>query len=136
MCSSDLYYALEGLAGLMGTVERVQGGLNPRLKVLGIVLTMFDGRTNLARQVEEEVRRHFDNTFRAVIPRTVRLSEAPSHGEPIQRYDPRSPGALAYEELADELLAQLRAPRPASALPASATQPSRSFQTLSERKPE
>ena len=74
---------------------------------------MFDGRTNLARQVEEEVRRHFDNTFRAVIPRSVRLSEAPSHGEPIQVYDPRSPGAQAYDELADELLAQLRAPRAA-----------------------
>ncbi len=104
------YLALEGLGHLSHTIRLVQANLNPVLRIRGIVLTMFDGRTNLARQVEEEVRRHFDNTFRAVIPRSVRLSEAPSHGEPIQVYDPRSPGAQAYEELADELLAQLRTP--------------------------
>ena len=68
---------------------------------------MFDARTNLARQVEAEVREHFDNTFQAVIPRSIRLSEAPSHGMPIQSYDPRSAGARAYEALADELLEQL-----------------------------
>ncbi|RLT35859.1 MAG: ParA family protein [Chloroflexi bacterium] len=107
------YLALEGLGHLSHTIRLVQANLNPALHIRGIVLTMFDGRTNLARQVEEEVRRHFDNTFRAVIPRSVRLSEAPSHGEPIQVYDPRSPGAQAYDELADELLAQLRAPRAA-----------------------
>jgi chromosome partitioning protein len=88
----------------------VRRNLNPELRVRGIVLTMFDGRTNLARDVEVEVRKHFDNTFRAVIPRSVRLSEAPSHGLPIQRYDPRSAGAEAYEQLADELLEQLALP--------------------------
>ena len=104
------YLALEGLGHLSQTLRLVQANLNPRLKIRGIVLTMFDGRTNLAKQVEDEVRKHFTNTFHSVIPRSVRLSEAPSHGTPIQLYDPRSPGAIAYEELADELLAQLRAP--------------------------
>jgi chromosome partitioning protein len=73
---------------------------------------MFDGRTNLARQVEEEVRRHFDTTFSAVVPRSVRLSEAPSHGEPIQRYDPSSPGAAAYNAVAAEILERLAADPP------------------------
>ena len=104
------YLALEGLAHLAQTVELVRRNLNPELSVRGIVLTMFDGRTNLAREVEAEVRNHFDNTFANVIPRSVRLSEAPSHGLPIQRYDPRSRGAEAYEQLADELLAQLALP--------------------------
>ncbi len=104
------YLALEGLAHLSQTIELVRRNLNPELLVRGIVLTMFDGRTNLAHQVEAEVRRHFDNTFRSVIPRSVRLSEAPSHGIPVQRYDPRSRGAEAYERLADELLEQLALP--------------------------
>ena len=104
------YFALEGLAHLSQTIELVRRNLNPELFVRGIVLTMFDGRTNLAHQVEAEVREHFDNTFSSVIPRSVRLSEAPSHGLPIQRYDPRSRGAVAYEELADELLEQLALP--------------------------
>ena len=104
------YLALEGLMHLSQTIELVRGNLNPELRVRGIVLTMFDGRTNLARQVEEEVRRHFDNTFRAVIPRSVRLSEAPSHGQAIQQYDPRSAGAEAYERLADELIERLALP--------------------------
>ena len=104
------YLALEGLTQLSQTIELVRRNLNPDLDVRGIVLTMFDGRTNLAREVEEEVRKHFDNTFRAVIPRSVRLSEAPSHGQPIQHYDPRSAGAEAYERLADELLEQLPLP--------------------------
>jgi chromosome partitioning protein len=103
------YLALEGLGHLSHTIRLVQANLNPRLRIRGIVLTMFDGRTNIARQVQDEVRKHFDNTFRAVIPRSVRLSEAPSYGAPIQIYDPRSPGAVAYDELADELLGQLRA---------------------------
>ena len=106
------YLALEGLGHLSHTIRLVQSNLNPSLRIRGIVLTMYDGRTNLARQVQEEVRKHFQNTFHSVIPRSVRLSEAPSHGEPIQVYDPRSPGAMAYEELADELLEQLRAPSP------------------------
>ena len=104
------YLALEGLAHLSQTIELVRRNLNPELRVRGIVLTMFDGRTNLAHQVEAEVRKHFDNTFQSVIPRSVRLSEAPSHGLPIQRYDPRSRGAEAYERLADELLRQLALP--------------------------
>jgi chromosome partitioning protein len=102
------YFALEGLSHLLSTVELVQRNLNPALTVRGLVLTMFDGRTNLAREVEQEVRTHFANTFQTVIPRSVRLSEAPSHGEPIQRYDPDSSGARAYEALAEELVAQLR----------------------------
>ena len=106
------YLALEGLGHLSHTIELVRRNLNPALRLRGIVLTMYDGRTNLARQVKEEVRRHFDNTFRAVIPRSVRLSEAPSHGEPIQTYDPLSAGARAYDALADELLHQIRATAP------------------------
>ncbi|MQA00333.1 MAG: AAA family ATPase [Dehalococcoidia bacterium] len=100
------YFALEGLGHLAHTIELVRRNLNPKLKIRGVLLTMYDARTNLSRDVETEVRRHFDNTFRAVIPRSVRLSEAPSHGEPIQRYDPLSAGAKAYDDLADELLEQ------------------------------
>jgi chromosome partitioning protein len=102
------YLALEGLGSLSATIDLVRQNLNPKLAVRGILLTMFDSRTNLARQVEDEVRRHFENTFRAVIPRSVRLSEAPSHGEPIQRYDPLSTGAQAYDDVAMELLEHLR----------------------------
>jgi chromosome partitioning protein len=103
------YLALEGLGHLSATIELVRGSLNPRLRIRGVLLTMFDGRTNLARQVEEEVRRHFDSTFNAVVPRSVRHSEAPSHGEPIQSYDPTSPGAAAYNAVAAELLERLQA---------------------------
>ena len=99
------YYALEGLAGLMETVERVQGGLNPRLKVLGIVLTMLDSRTNLAQEVETMVRQHFGElVFWSVVPRNVRLSEAPSFGKPINAFAPLSSGAAAYKRLAEEVL--------------------------------
>ena len=101
------YLALEGLGQLARTIELVRANLNPRLELLGVVLTMFDARTKLARQVQEEVRRHFDTTFETVIPRSVRLAEAPSHGQPIQMYDGRSPGARAYESLVEELLARL-----------------------------
>ena len=101
------YFALEGLGHLSHTIELIRRNLNPELVIRGVVLTMFDARTNLARQVEAEVRRHFQNTFQAVIPRSVRLSEAPSHGRPIGAYDPESAGALAYDRLARELLAQL-----------------------------
>lgn len=101
------YFALEGLGHLSHTIELVRRNLNPELVIRGVVLTMFDARTNLARQVEAEVRRHFQNTFQAVIPRSVRLSEAPSHGRPIGAYDPESAGALAYDRLARELLTQL-----------------------------
>jgi chromosome partitioning protein len=105
------YYALEGLARLQRTVERVRSAFHPGLEIEGIVLTMFDRRANLSRQVEEEVRSHFgDRVFTSTIPRNVRLSEAPSHGKPILLYDIQSRGAVAYLELAKELLA--RHPRP------------------------
>ena len=106
------YYALEGLAGLLETVELVRTQLNPDLGVEGIVLTMVDLRSNLARQVEQEVRRHFGTqVFETMIPRNVRLSEAPSHGKPVLLYDAHSKGAVSYLELADEILR--RVPRPA-----------------------
>lgn len=99
------YYALEGLAHLLKTVRLVKERLNPRLEVEGIVLTMFDGRTSLAGQVKDEVHQYFSGQiFQAVIPRNVRLSEAPSHGKPVLLYDLRSSGALAYLELTKEML--------------------------------
>jgi len=105
------YYALEGLARLQRTIERVRAAFHPSLEIEGIVLTMFDRRANLSRQVEEEVRSHFgDRVFASTIPRNVRLSEAPSHGKPILLYDIQSRGAIAYLELAQEMLA--RHPRP------------------------
>jgi chromosome partitioning protein len=97
------YYALEGLTHLMATIDRVKNGLNPNLGVEGIVLTMFDPRNNLAHQVAEEVRKHF-RVFDSVIPRNVRLSEAPSHGKPALLYDAQSKGAQGYLSLARELL--------------------------------
>ncbi len=99
------YYALEGLTLLMNTLERVRKSLNPRLQVLGAILTMFDGRTNLSIQVVEEVKKYFrQKTFQTIIPRNVRLSEAPSHGKPIILYDGRSRGADVYRDLAKEVL--------------------------------
>ncbi len=99
------YYALEGLAGLLETVALVRQSLNPQLELEGIVLTMVDARNNLSRQVEKEVREHFqDSVFRTVIPRNVRLSEAPSHGKPVLLYDIQSKGAVSYLKLADEIL--------------------------------
>jgi chromosome partitioning protein len=99
------YYALEGLTALMSTIDRIRGGMNPRLAVEGIVLTMFDPRNNLAHQVAEEVKRHF-HVFDSVIPRNVRLSEAPSFGKPALLYDVQSKGAQGYLSLARELLAR------------------------------
>lgn len=99
------YYALEGVGQLMNTVGRVQRALNTHLAVEGVVLTMMDGRTNLGIQVAQEVKRHFRQlVYGAIIPRNVRLSEAPSHGLPIHLYDPRSTGADAYRELAQEFI--------------------------------
>ena len=99
------YYAMEGLGQLLHTVERVRQVLNPGLAIEGILLTMVDQRTTLARQVEKEVRRHFGSqVFQVVIPRNVRLSESPSHGMPIALYDVSSKGAQAYLRLADEFL--------------------------------
>jgi chromosome partitioning protein len=98
------YYALEGLGQLLRNVNLVQGNLNPTLEVSAIVLTMYDARTKLADQVASEVRKHFgDKVCRAIVPRTVRLSEAPSFGQPIIVFDPSSRGALAYRELAKEV---------------------------------
>lgn len=97
------YYALEGLTHLMATIDRVRGAYNPGLEVEGIVLTMFDPRNNLAREVAGEVRRHF-HVFDAVIPRNVRLSEAPSHGKPALLYDAQSKGAQGYLSLAREII--------------------------------
>lgn len=99
------YYALEGVSQLMNTVNLVKSNLNPDLALEGILLTMFDARTNLAIQVVDEVKRHFrGKVFRSVVPRNVRLSEAPSHGLPIFLYDPKSRGAEVYEELAHEVI--------------------------------
>jgi chromosome partitioning protein len=98
------YYALEGLGQLLNNIERVRANLNPDLSVTTIIMTMFDARTRLAEQVVEEVRRHFgDRVCRSVVPRTVRLSEAPSFGQPIVVFDPTSRGATAYRELAKEV---------------------------------
>ncbi len=97
------YYALEGVSQLMKNIQLVQRSLNPQLDIEGVLLTMHDGRTTLAADVVAQVREHFgDTTYRTVIPRTVRLSEAPSYGEPIEAYDPMSRGAIAYRELARE----------------------------------
>jgi chromosome partitioning protein len=99
------YLALEGLSSLMKTLKRVQTGLFPDLKTRGLLLTMFDARTNLSNDVVDEVRKHFSTqVFRAIIPRSVRLAEAPSHGLPISAYAPNSSGALSYHELAKEIL--------------------------------
>jgi chromosome partitioning protein len=101
------YFALEGLAGLLETLALVQRELNPRLTIAGMLLTMHDGRTRLGRDVEREVREHFpDLVFDTVIPRNVRIGEAPSHGLPVTHHDPHSAGAEAYFELAREVAAR------------------------------
>ncbi len=101
------YYALEGLSRLLGTIKRVRAGLNPRLEIEGLVLTMFDARNRLSHEISREVREHFSGqVFNTVIPRNVRLSESPSHGLSVFEYDGKSTGAARYRELADELLAR------------------------------
>ena len=101
------YYALEGLSDLMTTMRAVKRRLNPTLGIFGVLLTMYDGRTNFSAQVAEEVRRHFPGkVFAAAIPRNVRLSEAPSHGMPVCAYDKFSRGAAAYDAVAQEILAK------------------------------
>jgi chromosome partitioning protein len=101
------YYALEGLSQLVNTIRLVRESLNPRLEIEGVLLTMYDGRTRLSAQVAAEVRRHLNGTvYETVVPRSVRLSEAPSHGLPISLYDPASRGALAYGRLALEVAAR------------------------------
>ena len=99
------YYALEGVTSLMNTISRVKKSVNPRLEIEGILLTMLDGRTNLGLQVVDEVKKHFRaQVYPVIIPRSVRLGEAPSHGEPIHIYDGKSTGAFAYRQLACEVL--------------------------------
>jgi len=98
------YYALEGLTDLMNTLRMVKKRINPRLEIFGVVLTMFDGRTNFSTQVAQEVRKHFPGKVYAnAIPRNVRLAEAPSHGLPVLSYDKHSKGALAYRAVAEEI---------------------------------
>ena len=113
LCASDTvlvpiqceYFALEGLSQLIGTVRQVKRLFNPTIEIEGIVLTMFDGRLNLTQQVVGEVKKFFSKElFSTTIPRAVRLSEAPSHGKPIQYYDPRNKGGIAYDNLAAELI--------------------------------
>ncbi len=102
------YFALEGISELVATMERIRDSLNPRLEIAGIVLTMFDDRMNLSRDVADEVRRHFEGkVFENVVPRNVRLAEAPSHGMPIFQYDIKSRGADAYLALAREFLRRI-----------------------------
>jgi len=107
------YLALEGLTQLTQTIELVQKYLNPNLVIRGLIMTMYDSRTNLSRQVVEEVRRYFPGkVFRTIVPRNVRLSEAPSYGQTIASYAPASSGALAYQALAAEFMQRLEATTP------------------------
>ncbi len=111
------YFALEGISELVSTLERVRASVNPELTIHGVLLTMYDERTNLAQQVTETLREYFrERLFKTVIPRNVRLAEAPSHGKPVALYDPRSRGTEAYFELATEFLERnkLKAPRAAA----------------------
>ena len=102
------YYALEGLTDLMNTLRMVKKRLNPRLEICGVALTMFDGRTNFSTQVAQEVRRHFPGkVYATVIPRNIRLAEAPSHGLPVSAYDKSSRGAQAYKAMAAEIIEKL-----------------------------
>ena len=103
------YYALEGLSDLMSTMRMVKRRINPQLELFGVALTMFDGRTNFSTQVAQEVRRHFPGkVFASVIPRNIRLAEAPSHGLPVTSYDRSSRGAVAYREMATEIIQKLK----------------------------
>ncbi|MDO5399992.1 MAG: ParA family protein [Eubacteriales bacterium] len=102
------YYALEGLSDLMSTLRMVKRKMNPRLEIFGVALTMFDGRTNFSTQVAQEVRRHFPGkVFATIIPRNIRLAEAPSHGIPVTAYDRSSRGSTAYKAMAEEIQRKL-----------------------------
>jgi chromosome partitioning protein len=101
------YFALEGISELISTLERVRASFNPALTIEGVLLTMYDDRTNLAQQVTETLREYFrDRLYHTVIPRNIRLAEAPSHGKPVALYDGRSRGTEAYFELAGEFMAR------------------------------
>ena len=112
LCASDgilipvqcEYYALEGLSDLMNTLRMVKRKMNPSLEIFGVALTMFDGRTNFSTQVAQEVRKHFPGkVFSTVVPRNIRLAEAPSHGIPVTVYDRSSRGSVAYKQMAEEI---------------------------------
>src|SRR5450631_3916518 len=107
------YFALEGITELISTLERVRAAYNPTVFIEGVLLTMYDDRTNLAQQVTETLREYFkDRLFQTIIPRNIRLAEAPSHGKPVALYDPRSKGAEAYFELAAEYMERNKIPSP------------------------
>src|SRR5579863_375944 len=110
------YFALEGISELISTLERVRAAFNPEVSIEGVLLTMYDDRTNLAQQVTETLREYFkERLYQTVIPRNVRLAEAPSHGKPVALYDPRSRGTEAYFELAAEFLTRNKIPSPKAA---------------------
>jgi len=120
------YFALEGITELISTLERVRASVNPNVTIEGVLLTMYDDRTNLAQQVTDTLREYFqERLFQTVIPRNVRLAEAPSHGKPVALYDPRSRGTEAYFELAGEYLARnhIESPRSLERKAAAAAQP-------------
>lgn len=120
------YLALEGLGKLLGTIQKVRSVLNPRLHVTGVVLTMFDSRTNLGQQVVQEVRNHFPKeVFKTIIPRNIRLSEAPSYGQTILSYAPGSAGALAYQALTGEFIQRVEGLAGSQAAAASSLAPQR-----------
>lgn len=103
------YYALEGVSQLVKTIELVKNSLNPNLEIEGVVISMFDGRNNLSLDVVEEVKKYFkDKVFKTIIPRNIRLAEAPSHGLSVLDYDERSKGAVAYKKLANELIKRIK----------------------------
>jgi len=115
------YFALEGISELLDTIERIKQSFNPNLEVEGVVLTMYDDRTNLAQNVTIELKNYFgDRLFETTIPRNIRLAEAPSHGKPALAYDPRSRGAEAYIKLAKEIMGKMVAPSPTAELVNSA----------------
>ena len=116
------YYSMQGLGRFIQTIKMLKGSLNPELRIEGILLTMFDGRTSLAHQVREQIRKYFKNSLLGtIIPRNIRLSEAPSHGKPIFLYDNRSKGADAYIELAREIIARSKKIAATSTLETSET---------------
>jgi chromosome partitioning protein len=120
------YFALEGISELISTLERVRAAFNPALTIEGVLLTMYDDRTNLAQQVTGTLREYFrDRLYRTVIPRNIRLAEAPSHGRPVALYDARSRGTEAYFELAGEFMArnQIETPRSAERRAAASGRP-------------
>jgi len=122
------YFALEGISELISTLERVRAAFNPEVTIEGVLLTMYDDRTNLAQQVTHTLREYFkDRLYKTVIPRNVRLAEAPSHGKPVALYDARSRGTEAYFELAGEFLARnkMESPRAKARKEAAAQQPTR-----------